>query len=131
MILTLPDDRTFHTDIPALAAEIARGALEAAESRHPLIVAIREAWSHEVLVGLQGNRGFIQVASSSGDPPYWATFNPEAAHSREEVVDFFLLGQHHTPIPVKHLVAESILWPALDAFLAAGVRSPRVNWRSV
>ena len=131
MILTLAADLPSRIDEPAIASRIVRGALQDAASLRPLIVSIREVWGHELLVGLEGDRGFIQVASSAGGP-YWVTFNREALpESGIQGVDFFLHGEHHTPVPVQHLVPSSDLWKALEAFLVAAVRSPRVEWRTV
>ena len=132
MVLTLGDERILTIEDPLEAERIARAELESSPPLHPLIVSIDDAWNQHIDVGLAGEKGTIQVYTSSNEPPYWVTFNPGASPPEgQEVVVFYLHGRHHTEVPAEHLVPSRLIWPVLGDLLASGVRSKRVEWREV
>lgn len=130
MKLTLSDEREIEVHDPLEAAQIVRAELESPDHHHPLIVSIDGAWDLHIDVGLASERGTIQVYASSGDPPYWVTFDPELVGSAcEDVETFMLHGRHHTELSAKYLVPSKMIWPVLRTLLLHGRRSQDVEWR--
>ena len=104
-----------------------RTTLVAQASQPPLIVTF-ETEGRAVYLGLANEVGFVHVTPIPDQPPYIITVGDTG---RDEIVEFFLHGEHHTEIEARHLVPVEQAWSAVRAFLESGELLTSLQWEEV
>jgi hypothetical protein len=127
--------RWSETDPTAQADVASRGEIErhlrsiAREAVAPLIVTVTGLGSFEILVALSPSVGAIVVQSNQDSPDSlrteWISVgNPE----RQGHMAFWLLGQHHTEIELRHLLPIETTVSTAGEFLETLTLSRSVMW---
>ena len=99
--------------------------LDEAESqaRFPTAVTIEaHDYRADLLVGHASS--FVHLTPLTEDAPYFVT----VGDAMDGMVDFWLLGVHHTQFECRHLVPRSSARQALAEFLVTGRRSSVLCW---
>ncbi len=96
--------------------------------RSPPIVSLDDVHDHHLDIGFWSGLAFVHTTPSSGLPPYFLTLGDQGVQG---VIDFYLHGEHHTPIRRRHLIPESSARAAVIEFWNHGRRSPSVAWEQV
>lgn len=87
-----------------------------------------QAHASTLTVGIGADSGFVQHASTSGEPPYYVTVGDAGALGHAE---FQFHGVHHTEIPRRLLLPLSLTQDVVRLFLETGARPSNVSWEEV
>lgn len=93
----------------------------------PVIITVL-VHGYEVGIGLGFQVSFVHIEHKSGEPPYLITANDILS---DEVIAFYLHGNHHTEISKHNLVPTAVAKEIVREFCISGKPSPRVVWEEV
>lgn len=106
-------------------------ALNQLQHRPPFVLELEGENGVRLTVGIGGPAGFIQFASSDGEPPYLVAVEKFGTSESKKGRSIFVCGNQDTEIPNAQCVPFSILRSVASHFVETGARSPEVDWLEI